>query len=73
MKEVQASYCFAKQTMALWRLFQQFSRNKELMALVMQYYDLIAEYDGLVVKRTQLEGIRDEKISIIQDLTDEYN
>ena len=73
MKEVQASQCFAKQTMAIWRLFQQFSKNRDLMALVMQYYTLTAEWDELVVKRTQLEGIKDEKLGLIQELTQEYN
>ena len=31
--------------MAISRLFDEFKRNEVLMNKVMQYYDLIAEYD----------------------------
>lgn len=51
-KEIQASECFAKETMVLGRLFKEFSKNKKLMELVIQYYDLMAEWDALVMKRT---------------------
>ena len=44
-KEVRASECFAKETMILSRLVNEFTKNKEMMALVMQYYDLMAEWD----------------------------
>jgi hypothetical protein len=51
-KEIQASECFAKETMVLGRLFKEFSKNQKLMELVIQYYDLMAEWDALVMKRT---------------------
>lgn len=50
-KEVQASECFAKETMVLDRLFKEFSKNEELMELVSEYYDLLNEWGELVVKR----------------------
>ena len=72
-KEVQAAECFAKETMVLERLFKEFSKNSELMELVMKYYDLVYEWDELVVKRRQLIGIKDDKVELLDRLIREYN
>ena len=45
LKEVQASDCFARETMCISRLFEEFKRNEPLMELVMQYYDYLHQYD----------------------------
>ena len=73
LKEVQSSECFARQTMALSRLVKEFSRNEKLMDLVSRYYDLVAEYDKIYIKRTQLKTILDEKLALIDKLIQEYN
>lgn len=44
-KEVQASECFAKETLVMSRLLKKFSENEKLMDLVAEYYDLMAEWD----------------------------
>ena len=67
-KEVQSSECFAKLTMAIWRLMQEFGKNQELMKYVMKYYDLVAEYDELVVKKYQLSQVKDEKQTLLNSL-----
>lgn len=72
-KEVQSSQCFAKLTMSVWRLMQEFGKNKELMKYVMKYYDLVAEYDELVVKKYQLIQVKDEKQALLDGLLAEYN
>lgn len=71
-KEVRASECFAKETMVIDRLFKEFSKNRELMELVIQYYDLVHEWDELVVKRRQLVSLKDEKLDLLEQLTGEY-
>ena len=73
LKEVQASECFAKETMAIWRLFQEFSKNEAIMKLVMEYYGLLDEWDSLVLKRRGLVRLRDGKLDILGRLQDEYN
>ena len=72
-KEVSASECFIQQTFALERLFNEFAKNKELMQLVVRYYDLVYEWDELVVKRYQLNGVKDDKLELLEQLTREYN
>jgi hypothetical protein len=72
-KEVQISECFTKETLAIQRMFQEFTKNKPLMELVMKYYDLLAEYDELKTREAQLIGIKDEKQEILNALVAEYN
>ena len=72
-KEVQSSECFAKLTMAIWRLTQEFGKNQELMKHVMKYYDLVAEYDELVVRKYQLAQVKNEKQALLDSLVAEYN
>ena len=50
-KEVRSGDCFAKLTMVLKRLMDEFANNKELMDLVKKYYDLYAEWDKLTAKK----------------------
>lgn len=52
--------------MVLSRLFKEFSKNKALMELVIQYYDLVHEWDELVVKHRQLVALRDEKLDLLE-------
>ena len=72
-KEVQVSEAFSNCTVLLWRLFKEFSSNKELMKLVMEYYDLMAEWDFIWTKLYRLRGIRDEKLALMDGLTEDYN
>lgn len=73
LKEVQASRCFLEETQTLSELFQEFGSNKELMELVVQYYDCVAKFDQLFTKKTQLEGLRDEKLNMLDELRREYD
>jgi hypothetical protein len=50
-KEVRLAECFSKLTMVLKRLMDEFASNKELMALVSNWYDLLAEWDRLKTKK----------------------
>lgn len=59
--------------MALSRLVKEFSKNEKLMAFVTRYYDLVAEYDRIYVKRTQLRAIMDDRSSALTKLIAEYN
>ena len=72
-KEVRSAECFAKLTMVLKRLMDEFSNNKELMDLVKKYYDLYAEWDKLTVKKVQISDLKDGKIDLLRQLQDEYN
>ena len=54
--------------MGLYRLFKQFGDNEALLSLVMQYYDLVAEYDGLYMRLVQLRSLRDEKADLLNRL-----
>jgi hypothetical protein len=72
-KEVHASECFARETLAIQRLFAELTNNRELMELVAKYYDYVAQYDQIVVKQTQLKGMRDEKQALLDDLIRQYN
>ena len=72
-KEIQSSECFAKQTMCIQRLFQEFAENEKLMKLVSQYYELMSEWDELTTKKYQIQDMKDEKEELLQRLIDEYN
>ena len=72
-KEVRSGDCFAKLTMVLKRLMDEFSNNKELMDLVKKYYDLYSEWDKLTEKKVQMNDIKDGKIDLLRQLQDEYN
>ena len=72
-KEVRSAQCFAKLTMVLKRLMDEFSNNKELMDWVKKYYDLYAEWDKLTAKKVQLNDVKDGKIDLLRQLQDEYN
>lgn len=72
-KEVRSAECFAKLTMVLKRLMDEFSNNKELMDLVKRYYDLYAEWDKLTAKKVQLNDVKDGKLDLLRQLQDEYN
>ena len=72
-KEVQCSECFNKETIAIWRLFQELTGNKERMELVKRYYDLVAEYDQLVARRIRLRQTIDAKRQILDELLGKYN
>lgn len=52
-KEVNISHCFAKIAVVLDRLMQIFADNQEIMGLIKRYYELVAEWDNLVSKKTQ--------------------
>lgn len=72
-KEVHASECFVNETLAVQELFNELTKNEEVMELVMKYYDFIAEHEQLVVKYEQLKGLRDDKLAILNDLLQKYN
>ena len=72
-KEVRSAECFAKLTMVLKRLMDEFASNKDLMDLVKRYYDLYAEWDKLTAKKVQMNDVRDGKIDLLHQLQDEYN
>ena len=42
--------CFAKLTMVMKRLMDEFSNNEELMKHVAKFYDLLAKLDALAAK-----------------------
>lgn len=54
-------------------MFAKLTENMELMDLVAQYYDYVAEFDDIAEKETQLKGMRDEKQAILDDLIRQYN
>ena len=72
-KEVRESECFTKLTMVLKRLMDEFANNKELMDLVKKFYDLLAEWDNLTLKKVQIGEVKDDKILLLQKLQGEYN
>ena len=72
-KEVQASECFNKETLYIWKMFQELTKNEKKMNLVKKYYDLVAEYDQLVMRRVKLVQVVDGKKSILGELLDKYN
>ena len=72
LKEVQASECFAKETMALWRLFKEFANNKKLMQLVMEYYYLVAQHDDLCMKKAKLSHMKDGKKALLGKMLRQY-
>ena len=39
-----------------------------MLSLVMQYYDLVAEYDELYMRLVQLRSLRDEKVGLLNRL-----
>ena len=49
-KEVRSGECFAKLTMVMKRLMDEFSNNEELMKHVAKFYDLLAKLDALAAK-----------------------
>ena len=71
-KEVRSAECFSKLTMVLKRLMDEFASNKELMALVSKWYDLLAEWDKLKTKRIQIQEAKDGKLELLRKLQDEY-
>lgn len=72
-KEVQCSECFNKETIYIWRLFQELTKNKSKMELVKRYYDLLAEHDELVVRLKRMNQSIDGKKEILANLLAEYN
>ena len=72
-KEVQSSECFNKETIYIWKMFQELTKNKRKMELVNKYYDLVAEYDQLVMRRVKLVQTIDGKQAILNELLDKYN
>lgn len=72
-KEVHASECFVNETLAVQQLFNELTKNEDVMDLVIRYYDYIAEHEQLVVKYEQLRGLRDDKLAILKDLLQKYN
>lgn len=72
-KEVQASECFNKETIYIWKMFQELTKNKRKMELVNKYYDLVAEYDQLVMRRVKLVQTIDGKQAILNELLEKYN
>jgi hypothetical protein len=71
-KEVRISECFINQTLVLNGLVQEFARKKDLMTLVKEWYELMAEWDKIVSKKFQIGGVRDEKERLLQKLLEEY-
>ena len=72
-KEVQSSDCFNKETIYIWKMFQELTKNKRKMELVNKYYDLVAEYDQLVMRRVKLVQTIDGKQAILNELLEKYN
>jgi len=72
-KQVRESECFAKLTMVLKRLMDEFANNKELMSWVTKWHNLYAEWDKLTTKKIQIRDVKDGKIALLQQLQDEYN
>lgn len=72
-KEVQCSECFVQETLAIWKLFQEFTKNQVILDLIVQYYNLLNEYDSLMTKRIQLVDIVEQKTNEISKLISEYN
>ena len=72
-KEVQSSECFNKETIYIWKMFQELTKNKRKMELVNKYYDLVAEYDQLVMRRVKLVQTIDGKQAILNELLEKYN
>lgn len=72
-KEVQSSECFNKETIYIWKLFQELTKNKSKMELVKRYYDLLAEHDELVVRLKRMNQSIDGKKEILANLLAEYN
>lgn len=73
LKEVQTSECFAKETMAIWRLFQEFAKHKGLLELVQAYCDCVHEWDELWMRNTRILDARNEKSELLARLQQEYN
>ena len=71
-KEIRASEAFAKQTMAISRLFNEFKKQKDIVELIQQYYKLIAEWDDLVQKGVALQEVIDDKKMLLDELRNEY-
>lgn len=71
-KEVRSAECFSKLTMVLKRLMDEFASNKELMALLSKWYDLLAEWDKLETKKIQIRESKDGKLDLLHRLQDEY-
>ena len=67
------SECFANLTIEVARLVGRFSDNRELVNLIVKYYQLMHEWDSLEIKKCQLEGVHDEKVGILNQLLAEYN
>ena len=72
-KEVRSAECFAKLTMVLKRLMDEFANNKELMSYVTKFYDLYAEWDKLTTKKIQISDVKDGKLELLRNLQEEYN
>ncbi len=72
-KEVQCSECFNKMTISLWRMMQELVGNKERLALVEEWYRLVAEYDELFMKRTRLVDLISTKKVELDELLEQYN
>lgn len=73
LKEIHASECFAKETMAISRLFDEFKKHEKLMELVVKYYEYVYEYDELYQKLVKLRGVSNEKEDLLNRLLQEYN
>lgn len=67
-KEVRSSECFTKLTMVLNRLMQEFVGKKDLMALVAEYCNLLAEWDRLTTKKIQVLELKDAKLDALKKL-----
>lgn len=73
LKELHASDCFAHETMAIWRLMEEFKRNERVVELTVQYNDLFKEFDELVERRFKLIDEVSEKSDLLDRLLNEYN
>lgn len=50
LKEVQASECFARETLFISQLFKMLKEKRPLMELIQQYFDCVGEYDAIFTK-----------------------
>jgi hypothetical protein len=72
-KEVQASDCFARETVCISRLFEEIRRNEPLMDLMKQYFNCVEEHDSIYTRLVALREMRAEKTATLDGLVAEYN